>query len=130
MSASVQHTTEAVFPVKEPLEISGAVVLFEGLSGSVGFPELIGREQSASVANWNVSSGRQLRAAVLYFWSQRLLQHLSTTMRLAPNKAPNSWCFVNAWDSSAFSCVPDLLPAPGRGGGVPDGLCWLWSREK
>lgn len=59
MSASVQHTTEAVFPVKEPLEISGAVVLFEGLSGSVGFPELIGREQSASVANWNVSSGRQ-----------------------------------------------------------------------
>lgn len=56
MSASVQRTTEAVFPVKESLEISGAVVLFEGLFGSVEFPELIGREQSASVANWNVSS--------------------------------------------------------------------------
>lgn len=51
-------------------------------------------------------------------------------MWLAPNKAPNSWCLVNAWDSSTFSRVPYLLPAPGRGGGVPDGICWLFSMEQ
>lgn len=59
MSACAQRTTEAVFFVKESLKISGAVVLFEGLFGSVEFPELIGREQLASIANSDVSSVRQ-----------------------------------------------------------------------
>lgn len=96
----MQDTSEPVFSVKESLKITGAVVLFEGLLGSVEFPELIEKEQSGSIANLNISSAWQFCISGVKGCSS-----IPATMWFAPN----TWCFINAWDSSGFSCVPCLL---------------------
>lgn len=96
----MQDTSEPVFSVKESLKITGAVVLFEGLLGSVEFPELIEKEQSNSIANLNIGSAWQFCISGVKGCSS-----ISATMRFSPN----TWCFINAWDSPGFSCVPCLL---------------------